>query len=104
MHISFTQLDVLLIIPLVTAVMGYRRILYRMLPGESKDKVYYGYSCVVWGQVILIRLFEGYSNLDLALDYLFFTYYLYKWWISGGGDGVKKILQSLAPKTPIVVQ
>jgi len=104
MHFTFQALDILLIIPLVTAVIGYRRIRYQMLPGENKNKVYYGYSCVVWGQTILIRTFEHYSGWGMTTDYLFFAYWLYKWWNSGGGDGFKKTMRSLVPKVPVMVR
>lgn len=88
------------IIQVVSVLIGFFGIgLYRAsnftVVGGNANKILYWWEAMGWLVVTAIHIAHGSSPY---LSTLFFAYNLYRWWNSGGGDGVKNFLQSLAMK------
>lgn len=100
------EIDWLVTTQSIGAALGFAGIgIYRgthCVPvGGNPDRIYHWWFAMGWIASGTIRIMNGqapYSDVMLA------AYNLYKWWNSGGGDGVKNFLQSLVMKPAYAVK
>jgi hypothetical protein len=73
---------------------------YRRKVGESRfqNKTVNGYMALAAASYLVIDTMVKHDKGQSVLDAAFLAIYLYAWWNSGGGDGIKNFLQSLVMK------
>ncbi|AZU97284.1 hypothetical protein SEA_FRANCOB_243 [Streptomyces phage Francob] len=78
-------------------IYGFWKAFYRCPVGMNSSRILYWYCAWAWVFLGVVRIAEGrYANA--VLDAGFAAYDFYRWWNSGGDEGVKNFLQSLVMK------
>lgn len=91
------------LIPLPFLILAIRAMYFRRKVGEVLSKEGAGYMVLFSLTSLVLDVFRhrnGYAVLDAGAV----AWWLYFWWNLGGGDGIKKFIQSLAPKPAYAVR
>jgi hypothetical protein len=84
-------------IPLPFFILAIRAMYFRRKIGEIKSSIAEGWMTLYFLSYMVINVIRhrtGYAVLDAG----FAAWWGWMWWNSGGGDGIKKFIQSLSMK------
>jgi hypothetical protein len=91
------------LIALGLIVYGGWKSIYRLPLGMNPVRISAWYAGLAWTVLGIVRIYEG-RHASAAIDAGLAAYEFYRWWNSGGGDGVKNFLQSLVMKPAYAVR
>jgi hypothetical protein len=77
---------------------------YRRVVGQRafENKSVNGYMALAAGCYLVIHVVIKHDTNSALIDAAFLAMYVFAWWNSGGGDGIKNFLQSLVMK-PVTI-
>jgi hypothetical protein len=84
--------------PFVFAFLAVHAMFKRRVGEELFNKTVYGHMALFNFAFLPVDTFFAPSNSKAIIDCAFGAYWLYRWWNTGGGDGIKNFLQSLVMK------
>ena len=94
------------LIPYTFFFLALHAIFFRRKVGEPslRNKTVDGYMALASASYLIIDVVVKHDKGQATLDAAFLAFYGYLWWSNGGGDGIKKALQSLAMKPAYAVR